>query len=142
MAAMIVTGFWAARRHRCDKWPEAEAKILSSEIREPLAADFDLAPSSSLDLECESSCAISWIDSSGKEHTSEYGVPEYSPLFQLYDGQTVTIRYNPSNPDEFYLREAAISHLSNRLHYAIRWIGLLGFALSLLLWAFLLFKKH
>jgi len=139
---MMVTRFWAARRLGCHKWPEAEATILSSELREPLAADFDLGPSSSFDLECESKCVISWIDSSGKEHKSEFGVPESSPLFQLYDGQTVPIRYNPSNPDEFYLREAAISHLSNRLHYAIRWIGLFGFALAVAAWAFLLFKKH
>jgi hypothetical protein len=53
---------------------------------------------------------IAWTDSSGQTHEAEYEVSEDSPPFQHYDGQTVTIRHNPVNPGQFYLRGVASSH--------------------------------
>jgi hypothetical protein len=50
-------------------------------------------------------CWFSWMDESGKPHRSQiYRVIENSPLFQLIDGETVTLRYNPANPDQFFFR--------------------------------------
>ena len=137
---MLIANWWRLRG--CDKWPQVEAKILSSELREPFAADFDLGPSSSSDDECESMCTISWTDASGKEHISEYAVLESSPLFQLYDGQTVTIRYNPANPDDFYLREAAVSQVANALRRKIRLSAALATALMCAVAVYYLFIKH
>jgi len=53
----------------------------------------------------------------GKSHAAEYTVSENSPLFQLYDGQTAAIRYNPSNPEQFYLRGV----LGSKLMSALKW---------------------
>jgi Protein of unknown function (DUF3592) len=143
MAAMMVTGFWAVRRRGCHKWPEVEAKILSSEIREPHVAGFeDPGPSSSFALECEARCAISWTDSSGKKHLSEYGVPESSPLFQLYEGQTVTIRCDPARPDDFYLRGAAVWHWAEATRWKIRLIAALVTALMCAVVIYRLYIKH
>jgi gamma-glutamylcyclotransferase (GGCT)/AIG2-like uncharacterized protein YtfP len=137
---MLITN--RQRLRGSDKWPKVEAKILSSEIREPLAADFDLGPSSSFDLECENRCTISWTDTSGREHISEYGVPESSPLFELYDGQTVTIRYDPADPDDFYLREAAIAQLANAVRWKIWLIGALATTLMFMWYTYRLFIKQ
>ena len=51
----------------------------------------------------ESSCRIAWADQHGAEHTGTFEAYEESPLYQLCDGDTVEIRFNPNRPDEFYV---------------------------------------
>jgi hypothetical protein len=94
-----------------DKWVETDAKIQSSNLSEEQIAEvYGRSGVYETVSEWQSTNTIMWTDASGKEHSAEYEVDEDSPLFQLYDGQTVTIRYNPANPDEFYLRGLASSH--------------------------------
>ena len=46
-----------------------------------------------------------WRDREGNEYREELTVRENSPLFQLYDGNPVKVRYNPASPTQFYVRE-------------------------------------
>jgi hypothetical protein len=71
-----------------DKWIETEATILSSDLVNQMSKN-----------------VIGWTDMSGRSHTARYSVHSGSRLYQLYDGQTVTIRYNRANPGEYYFRE-------------------------------------
>ena len=45
---------------------------------------------------------ITWLDARGEKHQSKFTVDEVSPLYQLVDGQTFTIRYDPAHPERFY----------------------------------------
>jgi len=72
-----------------DKWTQTEATILSSDlVGQALSKN-----------------VIEWNDVSGKSHTAKYSVHSSSRLYQLYDGQTVIVRYNQANPDRYYFRE-------------------------------------
>jgi hypothetical protein len=71
-----------------DKWTQTEATILSSDLVGQVSKN-----------------VIGWTDVSGKSHTAKYSVFSGSRLYQLYDGQTVTIRYNQANPAEYYFRD-------------------------------------
>jgi hypothetical protein len=105
-----------------DKWVQTEATIKSSDLAEVNIGDIRTSPwvhSQSVE-EWNSSCALKWIDHSGNSHENEFEVAEESPLFQLYDGQTVAIRYNPSNPDQFYLRGVS----GSKVHTFIKKIGI------------------
>jgi hypothetical protein len=51
----------------------------------------------------ESMCKIAWDDQHRIRHTAEFEVFEESPLYQLTDRDTVSIRFNPNKPGEFYL---------------------------------------
>ena len=53
-----------------------------------------------------------WEDRHCVQHTAEFEVFEESPLYQLSDGDRVTIRFNPNNPAEFYLPGLLQSKLS------------------------------
>jgi hypothetical protein len=88
-----------------DKWVQTEAKIESSELEEKeVASSRDRYGNDHTDFESASTCWICWTDTEGKEHRSFYEVWEDSPLYQLYDGQSITIRYNPANAEQFYIR--------------------------------------
>jgi hypothetical protein len=69
--------------------------------------------------EWQSTCGITWKDASGNLHSAKYKVAENSPLFQLYDGQSLTIRYNPKNPDQFYQRDVAKSNMISTLLWKV-----------------------
>jgi hypothetical protein len=89
-----------------DKWTQTEAKIKSSNLAEVEIGSVRVSRWSDSETvdEWESNCTLAWTDAAGKPHEADFTVAEDSSLFQLYDGQTVTIRYNPSNPDQFHLR--------------------------------------
>jgi hypothetical protein len=116
-----------------DKWVETEAKIESSNLSEAEVASFrDRSGRDRIDYEWESTCWIRWTDAEGKGHKDFYEVWEGSPLYQLYDGQTVAIRYNPANPDQFYLRGVSESQLMTKLKWRIG--PAIFAALLLLMW--------
>jgi hypothetical protein len=89
-----------------DKWTKTDATILSSELVEPQAGlpRSERSGKRGSALQWRSTCVISWTDKSGSAHNATYTVSDSSRLFQCYDGQTVSIRYNPVNADEYYLR--------------------------------------
>jgi hypothetical protein len=51
----------------------------------------------------QSVCKIVWEDQHCIQHTATFKAFEESPLYQLREGDTVSIRFNPDRPGEFYL---------------------------------------
>ena len=120
--------------HGYDRWVPAEATIESSEL-----AKIEVGPAAGKGAkqpltEWRSFCTISWVDPDGRKHTARFEVGESSPLFQLYDGQTVGIRYNPGAPDEFYLPGVRKSKVISTLKW---WTLTVLVALILLLFLFI-----
>jgi hypothetical protein len=115
-----------------DKWTQTEATIRSSDLKEVEVGRSRARRYSDSEpiYEWQSICVLAWTDAFGKSHTAEYTVSENSPLFQLYDGQKTTIRYNPANPEQFYLRGV----LGSKLVSAFKWkvVPALGFLLFIL----------
>jgi hypothetical protein len=109
MKAIMLIEIWE-RLRGYDKWIQTEATILSSELIEPLIESprdeniIQQNPIKNPFVQWLSKCSIRWTDRSGASHTANYSVSEGSQLFLLYDGQTVSIRYNPVNPDEYYIQ--------------------------------------
>jgi hypothetical protein len=114
-----------------NKWIQTEATILSSVLAEPAAGLPRSERTGKLRslLQWQSTCVIGWTDTSGRAHTASYAVDEHSRLFQLYDGQTISIRYNLACPGEYYLRELCRYKAISTL---IRIILIAWFALYLL----------
>jgi hypothetical protein len=103
-----------------DKWIETEAKIESSDLSEAEVASFrDRYGNDPKDYEWESTCWIRWTGADGKEHKNFYEVWEDSPLYQLYDGQSITIRYNPADAEQFYIRGVLKSQIVTTLKWKI-----------------------
>ena len=118
-----------------DKWTQTEATIRSSDLE-----DVDVGipsgsycPDRTID-EWQSFCDIAWTDASGTQHTAEYSVSEDSPLFQLYEGQKVILRYNPADPDHYYLRGVLRSKVLSTLKWRV--VPALGIVLFLFLLLF------
>ena len=90
-----------------DKWVEAEAQIISSEVQERVYTN-QMGKTTHY---YGSGNVLTWTDQSGKEQSASFKVPDSSPLYQMVDGQSLRIRYNPKNSTEFYLRELFQSQL-------------------------------
>ncbi len=88
--------FWE-RLHGYDQWIETQAKIKSS--TEKTTEEYYRGQKYEIR---SSDDELVWTDTQGAEHSADFGVPEDSPLFQLIGGETVTIRYDPKNPDCFF----------------------------------------
>ena len=82
-----------------DKWVRTEAKIESSEIHE---TDIKNQYGQTMVKDYDAGDLITWLDARGEKHQSKFSVGEVSPLYQLVDGQTFTIRYDPEHPEHFY----------------------------------------
>jgi hypothetical protein len=89
-----------------NKWVRTEATIQSSTLQEPEAGK-EWGEKRNYDhtyFTWQATCEIAWTDASGNSHTGKFVADERSSLFHLYEGQTVELRYNPANPDRFYIR--------------------------------------
>jgi hypothetical protein len=51
----------------------------------------------------DSICQIRWRDQNQIEHTAVFQAFEESPLYQISEGDTLDIRFNPASPSEYYL---------------------------------------
>jgi hypothetical protein len=94
-----------------DKWIQAKARIRSSKVEKTPHHDrsgreFDTWSSDN---------ALVWTDQSGQTQSAEFAVPDDSPLYQLIGGETVTIRYNPSDPDQYYFPDLLRSRVGSGL---------------------------
>jgi hypothetical protein len=76
---------------------------------------------------------IVWTDAQGHKQYADFTVDEPSKLFQLIDGETVTIRYNPSRPEEFYYRDLLRYRVRRFLQITLLVLFLVAF-LSFLVW--------
>jgi hypothetical protein len=98
------------------KWAETQAVLESANVEKDATGPFD-------NLSAET---LSWNDRTGQKHSAKFTVPDDSPLFKLAPGESVTIRYNPAAPAQFYLREL----LRSRVHFIFR---------TILFWIFIIF---
>ena len=79
-----------------DKWIKSEATVESSEPTNQELHGRDLSFSEDV---------IAWTDRAGEKHRAPINVQAHSPLFQLVQGSKIDIRYNPADPEGYYLRE-------------------------------------
>ena len=97
-----------------DKWIETDATVESSEAANYQLHGRDL--SSSEDV-------IVWTDAGGEKHRAPFRVQADSPLFQLVQGSTISIRYNPADPEEYYFRELLQARVRDLRGGWDRWMG-------------------
>jgi hypothetical protein len=88
-----------------DEWTPTVATVQSSILAPVGFGDLSEGKGgkNELSLGWQSVCKIVWQDQHRVQHTAAFEVFEESPLYQLCDGDTVGIRFNPDRPAEFYL---------------------------------------
>lgn len=101
--------FWESL-YGYDKWTPTEATVESSNYSHTDVTGYDRrtvdgTTTTETTRVNNVTTVITWADSSGKLYQSQYTVTEPSPLFGMYGGEKLAIRYNPANPHDFYLRE-------------------------------------
>jgi hypothetical protein len=94
-----------------NKWIETEAKVESSQVKETQHSDDGIDYST-----YDSNDVLVWADQQGENQRAYFKVPDDSPLYQLVGGETITIRYNPAEPDQYYLREL----VETRIHTGVK----------------------
>lgn len=86
---------------------ESSAATSAMHARKPIAPSFESAAvagdKSALPLAWESVCTIKWQDQNQIDRTAVFQAFEESLLYQLIEGDTVNIRFNPTKPSEYYL---------------------------------------
>jgi hypothetical protein len=110
-----------------DKWIETEAEVKSSEL---LGIDFpgkDGHEKQKNAIAWNSECRFVWQDYAGNEHIGSFVADEESSLYQLCDGEKFSIRINPRNPEDFYVRGLLESD------FARAWKAALWFTLMILI---------
>ena len=95
-----------------DKWIETEATIEST-----AEVFFSPYPTTHTDNWCDH--VILWTDSSGEQHRAPLRARELSPFFQLVEGSTFTIRFNPAHPEEYYHRSLLQRDIRRTAGFAI-----------------------
>ena len=114
----MLTKIWE-RIRGYDKWVEATATIKSSQLEQQVVGNDKLGrPFYGWRGDEE----LVWTDKSGGQQCEPLSVTEGSPVFQCVEGNAVTIRYNPADFGDFYVRE--------QLQYQVSRIA------KILLWAF------
>jgi len=84
-----------------DQWVETQAAVERSDVS---VTSYTGRSGEVIDT-YDAGDVITWIDSNGEKQYATFDVEEGSPLFQLVGGESVTIRYDPANPDRFYYRD-------------------------------------
>lgn len=114
-----------------DNWTQTDATIKSSEMEDHV---YDYR--GQIRHEYESVDTLVWTDRQGNQQTAPCRVPDDSPLYQLIGGETVTIRYNPQNPEEYYFPEL----LSGRVRHFLVQLATVVLLLGTILTGVLLFR--
>lgn len=83
-----------------DKWIEASAKIESSDVNRTA----HYGRNGDVSYTYDSADELVWMDRQGQKQSAGFSVDDESPIYQLVDGSSVTIRYNPARPDSYYFR--------------------------------------
>jgi hypothetical protein len=64
-------------------------------------------------------------------HRAPFTTQDGSPLFELIEGSTRAIRYNPADPEEYYCRELYEHNTALRLVSVVGTIGIIATAIFL-----------
>lgn len=94
-----------------DKWIQTEARISSSKMEKTPHYDRGGREFDTWSSENE----LVWTDQSGQTQSAGFSVPDDSPLYQLIGGETVPIRYDPSDPDQYYFPDLLRSRIGSVL---------------------------
>jgi hypothetical protein len=106
-----------------DSWTPAEAKVYSgTEIRKKFGKRYEVSPESRF-----SGDMLVWSDDCGHAHIGTFITHETSPLYQLLEGESIGIRYNPENPDRSYCRPHFLSWLALLTKNVLGGAACLGF---------------
>lgn len=118
-----------------DKWTPAVATVQSMELSRvgEIGGDKSKPP---VAVGWESVCRISWQDQNQTEHTAVFEAYEESPLYQLMEGDTVDIRFNPAKPSEYYLPGLIQSGLSKTWQLTLFTLMLIVLGIGFLVFAF------
>lgn len=82
------------------EWVETEANIESFQtVRKRLGRSDRIPRTRNV-----SSDLLVWRDQHGRRHYGPFVNLDTSPLYQLLEGETIRIRYDPANPDRYYNR--------------------------------------
>lgn len=93
---------WWERMRGYDKWTTIGATVQSTTLsRVGEISNSKSKPPQALGW--ESICQIKWRDQNQIEHTAVFKAFEESPLYQLCEGDTLNIRFNPASPSEYYV---------------------------------------
>ena len=96
-------------------WIPAEATVVESRVRAVDLAGKPVANSKAPTAFSDAVIRFTWLDQAGILHTRATIAPEDSPFFQLIEGDSFSISFNPQNPDEFEIaglaRDQAISSI-------------------------------
>lgn len=84
-----------------DKWVETQATIASASTEQKIHRERSWGTTYTYG----SGDVLIWTDQNGRERRGFFRVPDGSPLYKLLGGDAIPIRYNPAQPDQFYLRE-------------------------------------
>ncbi len=114
-----------------DKWIQTRAAIERSDVA---ATPYANRSGEIMGYTYDAGDVICWTDSKGEKQYASFEVEEASPLFQLIDGETVSIRYDPAHPDRFYYRDLLRSRVHSICRNIFGTVCLLAF-FFLIIWA-------
>ena len=106
-----------------DKWVQTQATIERSDVTKSPVAD---RSGHVVGYTYDAGDVIRWTDQNGENQYATFEVEETSPLFQLIDGETVSIRYDPAHPDRFYYRDLLRSRVQSACRTIVGTICVLG----------------
>jgi hypothetical protein len=95
MGAIMLIELWE-RLRGYDKWIETEATVESSRVENIQFRNAGYQQSDDVLL---------WTDRKGERHRAYFEARAGSPPYDLVQGSKVVIRYDPANPDRYYLCE-------------------------------------
>jgi hypothetical protein len=110
-----------------DKWVQTEATVESSRTKSVPTRHGKLR---------ESDDVLLWTDGGGERHRAFFEINETSPLYQLIQDSKITIRYNPADPEQYYLRELVSNQVLAPTGKALGVVVLLAFV-AILIYAIL-----
>jgi hypothetical protein len=99
-----------------DKWVETDAMIESSD----LVSKGRRVGLGGVTPNLGSRVRIAWRSANGEKRTAEFNVDDESPLYQLVGAETVSIRYNPAKPGQYYFRDLLRSRIRRLLQLPLR----------------------
>ncbi len=98
-----------------DRWTETTAIVETSDLVNK-GSQFRISGTTPV---LSSRARIAWTDARGRKRTAEFEVDDESRLYQLVGAETVTIRYNPAKPQQYYFRDLLRSRLSRLSRIAL-----------------------
>ena len=104
--------FWE-RLRGYDKWPETEATIISGQkVRRALRLRDPKLNRVSADM-------LVWKDQYARKQYGAFVTYDTSALYQLLEGESILIRYDPSRPNRYYNRSLFVGWLIHLTKAAI-----------------------